>query len=115
VDKVYEYIDGSGNKYVLTQDEKYIIEYIPIKPEFSSSGVYDGGEYLKKEIKEAEHDSIALILSKAIQNKKEHIDNRLKGSGMIIFKTEKEKNSYILKPKSGILNDIEKVLNNIII
>ena len=40
-----DYGDGNGNQYVIDQDS---IEFKPIKPKFSSSGIYDGGEHVKK-------------------------------------------------------------------
>ena len=40
-----DYGDGNGNQYFIEQES---IEYKPVKPKFSSSGIYDGGDYLKK-------------------------------------------------------------------
>ncbi len=39
-----DYGDGNGNQYIIEQDS---IEYIPVKPKFSSSGIYDGGDHVK--------------------------------------------------------------------
>ncbi len=40
-----DYGDGNGNQYIIEQD---CIEYNPVKPKFSSSGIYDGGDYVRK-------------------------------------------------------------------
>ena len=37
--KLFKYLDGNGNKYIIS---KNFIEYIPVKPTFSSSGVIMG-------------------------------------------------------------------------
>ncbi|MFW9877172.1 MAG: hypothetical protein ACFFG0_29125 [Candidatus Thorarchaeota archaeon] len=48
--KILRYLDGNGNEYIINEKSKIIIEYIPVKPIFSSSGLYNGGDYVKKEI-----------------------------------------------------------------
>ncbi|MFX1340613.1 MAG: hypothetical protein ACFFDK_18530 [Promethearchaeota archaeon] len=52
--QTYEYINGSGNKYIIKNEGRKVIEYIPMKPHLRSSGVYDGGDYIKKEINNLE-------------------------------------------------------------
>jgi hypothetical protein len=37
----YQYADGSANVYRIKPDS---LEYIPVKPEESSTGMYSGGE-----------------------------------------------------------------------
>ena len=59
--EIYEYADGSGNKYIIKNDLKIFIEYIPIKPHLSSSGFYDGGDYKKKEITKLDFNKIYSI------------------------------------------------------
>ncbi|KKL89333.1 hypothetical protein LCGC14_1915730, partial [marine sediment metagenome] len=48
--KTYRYLDGSGNQYYIQDDMRKTIEYMPVKPLSSSSGIYDGGKYVKTEI-----------------------------------------------------------------
>lgn len=111
---IYKYHDGSGNTYIIKDDVKKTIEFIPVKPLFSSSGVYNGGNYAKKEINKLQYAKITSIINKTIRNKESHIKNRVKMSGMIIIQEKDEKKTYILSPNSKELNEIEKILHNII-
>jgi len=112
--KLYTYLDGNGNKYVIKIENKKIIEYIPIKPKFSSSGVYDGGNYIEKEISNLEFDEITFAINEAIRNTQNHIKHRVKMSGMIIIQDKEEEKTYILRPNSKELIKIEEKLHNII-
>ena len=85
--KIYNYLDGNGNKYIISNE---LIEYIPVKPSFSSSGVYNGGDYTKKEISEIQYNNLTSILNVAIKKKKIHIRNRVKKSGLVVIQ-EKNK------------------------
>ncbi len=85
----YLYADGSGNTYVFNNDS---IEYNPITPEMSSSGIYSGGDYVKKKIKESDFENIKSIYDRIFKKKKIHIKNRIKTSGQLeIFKNDKFK------------------------
>lgn len=112
--KIYKYHDGSGNTYIVKKEDKAIIEYIPIKPSFSSSGVYDGGSHIKKEINESLYNKISLTLEAALTNKESHINNRVKMSGLIVIKVKQEENSCILAPNSKEIIKIEEILKEII-
>lgn len=111
---IYSYSDGSGNTYVVAADGKKTIEYKPVTPEMSSSGIYSGGDYIKKEISQSQYESIISSLQKAIKNKKIHIKDRVKTSGMITIEKNKLKKTYIIKPKCKEQVNIEKVLKEII-
>jgi len=111
---IYKYSDGSGNTYIIKSEDKNIIEYIPIKPSLSSSGFYDGGNYIKKEISNLQYNKIKSILDEAIRNKENHIENRVKTSGMITIQEINDKKIYILAPNSKELYKIEKALQEII-
>lgn len=109
--RIFNYLDGNGNKYIITNE---FIEYLPIKPPISSSGVYNGGYNTKKEINELDYDILVKNLFKALKNKKIHIKNRIKMSGVIIIKERKKQKTYILKPGSEEILDIETLLKKII-
>ncbi len=109
--KIYNYLDGNGNKYIISNE---FIEYIPVKPAFSSSGVYNGGDYTKKEISEIQYNKLATSLNVAIKNKKCHIKNRVKISGLIVIQEENKEKAYILSPDSKEIQRIEKLLHDII-
>ncbi len=105
------YGDGNGNQYIIEQES---IEYNPVKPKFSSSGIYDGGDQVKKKITQHQYNKIALIIKEAIANKASHIKNRVKSSGAITIQEGNVVKSCILSPNSEELNEIEKILNDII-
>jgi len=111
---IFRYRDGNGNEYILTEKSRIIIEYIPVKPLFSSSGIYDGGDYIKKEITKLQYRKIISILYEAIAKKEIQIKNRVKMSGMIIIQEKGKKKVYILEPLSKEIENIEKILLEII-
>ena len=105
------YGDGNGNQYIIEQDS---IEYNPVKPKLSSSGIYDGGDHVKKKITQHQYDKIASIFKEAITNKASHIKNRVKMSGAITIQDGNAVKSCILNPNSEELKEIEKILKDII-
>ena len=69
----FKYLDRNGNTYIIKNEGKKFIEYIPMKPTLSSSGEYDGGNYIKKEISDLQYNKILSIINEAIRNKESHI------------------------------------------
>ena len=106
-----DYGDGNGNQYIIERD---CIEYNPIKPKFSSSGIYDGGDHIKKNITQQQYKKIASIFKEAIANEASHIKNRVKMSGVITMQEGKVVKSCIISPNSEELNEIEKILKDTI-
>ncbi len=105
------YSDGNGNQYIIEQNS---IEYNPVKPKFSSSGIYDGGDHVKKKITQQQYNKIASTIKEAIANKASHIKNRVKLSGVITIQEANAVKSCILSPNSEELKKIEKILKDII-
>ncbi|MHA1930985.1 MAG: hypothetical protein ACW96X_00500 [Promethearchaeota archaeon] len=112
--KICRYLDGSGNEYIIHSELNFTIEYNPVKPLHSSSGIYDGGEHVKKEISKLQYNSIISALEKAIENRDIYINDRVKGSGMIILQKKDKEDVYILEPGSKEIDIIEKILLEII-
>jgi len=112
--KMYNYFDGSGNKYVLRIEGEIILEYVPIKPFQSSSGIYDGGDFIKKIITKLEYDEITSILEEAIQNEESHVENRVMMSGMIKIEGKSDTKICIIRPNSEQKDKIEKKLHELI-
>ena len=110
-DIIYNYFDGNGNKFIVKRTS---LEYIPVKPINSSSGLYDGGKHVIKEISQIKYNKIESAILDGLRNKESHIKDRVKGSGMIIINSKLEKETSILKPHSDNLIKIEKVLNEVI-
>ena len=106
-----KYSDGSGNQYLINRES---IEYNPVKPQFSSSGFYNGGEHVKKGITRQQYEKIKSLLTEIMANEVNHIKNRVKGSGLITLEEGNISKSCILRPVSVQLNEIERVLKEII-
>ena len=106
-----KYNDGNGNQYIITRES---IEYNPVKPKFSSSGIYDGGENVIKQITLHLYNELKSLVKNAIMNKSGHVERRIKMSGAIIFKEGNDEKTCILSPHSEELNEIEIFLKNII-
>lgn len=83
----YTYADGSGNAYELTSDS---LEYIPVKKEHSSSGMYSGGDPAKVKVSKEQFDVIATMMRGIVADKSNHIENREKTTGAIWITYEKE-------------------------
>ena len=110
----YTYSDGSGNSYVIRSENTKTIEYLPVKPQSSSSSLYDGGNHLLKVLNEIQYDQIISVLNEAINNTECHIENRIKTSGMIIKSENKVKEEVIIKQDSNELSKIELILQTLI-
>ncbi len=110
----YTYSDGSGNTYIIQNEPSKIIEYNPVKPRYSSSGVYDGGAPTMKKISSDQYKQITSILNDAIDNKESHIENRIKTSGMITKKEYEREQIIFLSNTSKELVEIETLLKKLI-
>ncbi|MCS6824352.1 MAG: hypothetical protein NZ529_08660 [Cytophagaceae bacterium] len=113
----YRYVDGSGNTYnvfVGKDEPMYELEYVPIKPEHSSSGIYSGGDYLKKNITSAQFDMLSEKIKKAENNKKAHIADRVMMSGMVVIQKGNLERKFILNPSSSEKTELENLLKKIV-
>jgi hypothetical protein len=110
-DTTYSYYDAARNKYILHDDT---IEYIPVKPVESSSGVYDGGQYTKKGILAADRDKLLFLFKKASTTKKAQTDKNVKPNAVVEIKTGNKKTSFLLKATSPINIEIKLFLPQLI-
>jgi len=79
----YSYHDGSNNGFEVWPNR---IVYHPMKPQFSSSGMYDGGNPADKALSEEKFAQLKMLVDEAIACNDEHLEDRPKGSGLL--KTE---------------------------
>lgn len=107
----YQYADGSANVYIITSDS---LEYIPVKPEESSTGMYSGGEPKKTALSIQEFRNVRSMLETAKKNHAIHIPDRIKTSAMITILSGDEKTNFILKPGCKEITAIETQLKKLL-
>ncbi len=92
---ILSYADGSGNSYVIksTRSQGHTLSYFPVKPEFSSSGIYDGGQPVNdKPLGEAEFKALQLLFEKALKSGETNTKGRNKGTGLVQdFRSKKKR------------------------
>ena len=95
----YNYLDGAGNRYSISANQ---IKYDPVKPEFSSSGTYDGGNPYTININAAVFSEIKTLCEKLISNDALHLSKREMGTGKIIKRNHKDQTSasYIISRRN---------------
>ena len=111
---IYTYADGNNNKYVIKNEGDLSLEYLPMTPSLSSSGIYSGGEPVKKAINEIQYKRLTALFNEAIDRTESHIKQRVMMSGAIDIIDGIGKRSCIIAPRSEILIKIEKTLLKIL-
>ena len=91
---MFVYHDGNGNKYTLLRN---ILEYTPIKPAESSSGIYDGGNAFKKTLNAAQHQKLFNLFYKLVTDKTSHTNQNIKPNCSIILLEEEGNEEFIIK------------------
>jgi hypothetical protein len=107
----YVYSDGNNNSYIIRKTE---LEYKPVTPMESSSGVYSGGNPRTIDLTQSEYDKIVAVLNKAIEDKSMHIDQRIMMSGLISVENQSGKQTYILGARSNSKAEIEAILKELL-
>jgi hypothetical protein len=103
----YEYADGSGNVYVV---KDLSVEYKPVTPRNSSSGIYSGGEPASVTIASDQYDSLVNLLESAMANSSIHQTNREMMTGLIVKYSASDTTRVVLKRDSSEKNIIETTL-----
>ena len=101
------YADGSANRYVITSTH---VNYIPVKPEESSTGMYSGGEPATVAINAQQYAAMIALFEKALSQTDQQIPDRIKTSGLVAVGDKR----VILKPGSPILIQLEVELKKIV-
>jgi hypothetical protein len=107
----YQYADGSANVYIIKPDS---LEYIPIRPEESSTGFYSGGDPKKVSVTPEEYRTMSTMLEAARKKHEIHIPDRIKTSGMITIFSGDEKTQFILTPGCKEITEIETALKKLL-
>lgn len=92
----YTYVDQNNNRYYISQ---FTIDYRPIKPSESSSGVYDGGEEKTVTLSELNYAEIVTLAEQILKNKYHENLKREMLTAVLYSKDQNDnKRSVILKP-----------------
>ena len=110
-DAIYniKYTDQNNNHYLITQDT---FLYDPITAMESSSGVYDGGDPVNKEIPKATFNEVAALVKAMIDDKNLHSEKRLKGTSIIVVTQGNLNDKYFIK-SNPIRDQLETLLEEI--
>lgn len=104
----YVYADGSNNHYEITWNPCHI-KYRPVKPEESSTGIYDGGTPFGIVISEKESAQLIDLLDKAFGDPSIHDpEGRKKGAGWVNNTSIRQ--AYSLVPGAPVQKEIEAIL-----
>jgi hypothetical protein len=103
----YEYADGSGNRYVLSNAT---LRYIPVKPEESSTGMYSGGEPFEISLSADQIRELEQVFDNAILAQQSHTQDRAKMTGLIIKSSQTESISVILESNAPEKKALENAL-----
>jgi len=107
----YTYADGSANHYVITDSS---LQYIPVKPEESSTGMYSGGDPADVKLTKEQFESLKQLLEKAISATGNHIADRIKMSGAVTRTTASDTVTIILKPGAPEQAALESALKQLL-
>lgn len=106
----FNYFDACNNHYKITPK---LLIYDPMKPQFSSSGMYDGGDAKTCVLTAAQFEEIQEVILLALNTVSAHITDRMKGTGLLKMQEDNERASCILPMNSELKTNIEKVLEGI--
>jgi len=115
---MFSYSDGCNNSYNLYYDDEnnIYLEYDPVKPIESSSGEYDGGDYIKEKIARDQYERITALANKIAENKDIQIKNRVMTSGLLIVNIKGVEKRIIIEPSSNekieFENELKKLLGD---
>lgn len=105
----YSYADGNANKFVLFAEGKWVLEYHPVEPMNSSSGLYSGGKFERIVVSPHMAKELVTLFEKCAKDMNSEIATRVKGSGLVVIQGNAEKR-IILAPNASSKMDLENRL-----
>lgn len=109
------YSDGSANHYRFGQDNpksQTHFEYLPVRPEESSTGTYSGGEPRQGDLSAKQTDELQKWLNKLESDKSLHTESRDKGTGAFTIKSGDQTRSFIIQ-MSPTLREFDQFLKKL--
>ena len=107
----YNFADGSANVYYVTESS---LEYIPVRPEQSSTGTYSGGNPGKISLTAEQFNSVKDLLEAAMRNTDIHIPDRIKTSGQITRVDGTGDTTVYITGASSEMREIESLLHKLL-
>lgn len=105
------YADGSANRYEISSTE---LKYIPVRPEESSTGMYSGGEPAQVSLTLQQYNQLKDLFESSVAQTDQHIQERIKTSGLVVVVNGNDRKEIILKPNAPIKVSIEAELKRIV-
>lgn len=109
------YSDGSANGYHFGQDSKggpVTYEYLPVRPENSSTGTYSGGEPRQGRLDAKQAAELQKWLGKLESDKSLHQESRDKGTGSFTLKSGDDTRRFIVQ-MSPTLQEFDAFLKGV--
>ena len=106
---ILSYTDALGSTYTLQPDS---LSYDPIKPQFSSSGMADGGDPAACALTSEAYQGIKEKFDAAIAAMDQHIQNRIKGCGSIVVGSGTDSKAYFIAMDSPHKAALEAALKS---
>lgn len=97
------YSDGAGNTYFVSENS---IQYSPMTPEMSSSGLYSGGEPAKVELSPEQHTELMALFDAAFADTENQVENRAKLTGFV----QKGEDQVVLAQNAESKENLETAL-----
>lgn len=91
--ELFIYTDRSNNTWHINRKR---VKYTPMKPEMSSSGIYDGGEAADFEIDDIQFVQLRNLTTRMLKDTDLHIEDRVKTSVIISRSVDNDTESAIL-------------------
>jgi hypothetical protein len=107
---LFQYADGAANLYLLRADS---LEYRPVTPAESSTGIYSGGEPKTVPVPPAARAELVALLERALAAA-QPTPGRAKGTGWVAKGDGPEKQEVILAMNSPLKAQIEAYLKALI-
>ena len=106
----FQFVDGNGNRYVITKEKLIFLQYFAITPMESSSGFYSGGESRNVFIQQKQLDAFTQLLSGLEWKKDQETRVRRKGVSHVFWRKKGEIKFFSFEMSDAKAEKIENLL-----
>lgn len=107
-DMSFNYVDGSNNSFNISSNN---LKYEPVKPMFSNSGFYDGGNKQGIPLSDSLYQKLVELAKAALDDKEAHLENRPKGSGTLSLNGKRVVLAMSSSSKQALESALRDLLN----